>query len=138
MLVYVRNGDNRKLTNEEEEEVENFIDQLIKKGKTAQEIIDYLSKQKYVRGAFVSPYDQISYIQGRIDGTITTPVNSYSIIKDINAKYDAELKALKAIKPTEEEPPISGEEKEIKIGTSNYFVVGGLIFYNSPVDGLTQ
>ena len=106
MKVYVPDGENRDLTNEEQQEVENFINQLIEKNKNAQQIIDYLTKQGYIRAISVSTYDQISYVQGRIDGTITTPVNSYSIIKDINAKYDAELAALEGTAPTEAPAPI--------------------------------
>jgi hypothetical protein len=94
MKVYVSDGNNRDLTNEEQQEVESFINQLIEQNKTAQQIINYLTKQGYIRDVSVSLYGQINYIQGRIDGTITTAVNSWSIIKDINKKYDAELAAL--------------------------------------------
>jgi hypothetical protein len=112
MMMYVKDENNRDLTEEEQNTVEELIQAFVENGETdVNKVISYLQKQGFIRGAYVSLDSQKAYIQARLNG-INIPVNS-RVQDEINAKYDAKLAALEKAPVTNiDTTPVNKKTKE--------------------------
>ena len=109
MKKKVMGGNHEALTKEDIEYIEEIIIDAKNNNMSPEELSIYLNKLGFIRDTSVSSEDQKSYLRGKLSGDITTPINSYTIKKDIENTFAARLAELE----TKVEQPIATEKGDI-------------------------
>lgn len=108
-------GENTEVTDRQKATIERVIDGNIKEGKTPAQIVETLNHAGYVVLFGNETTTLLNYLEDRINGAISIPFFEFnSKLRDkINAKYDAELKALEATPaaPQQDNTALSDVEK---------------------------
>ena len=112
-VKYNENGDSVQLTEKDKKTAEIIIKSGIKRGWSAQEIINFLESQGIIRDVSLDAKTFRNYIENRISGKTSTPING-NLLADTNAKYDAQLTALDQ-QPTGQKDTSDKNKKEKQV-----------------------
>jgi len=107
LVKYNRDGENTELTESEIEEAEMIINSAKERGLDVDRTQKLLQTNGFVQSVSNSPTAFREFLKARLSGEIDNKVNG-EFLNTINAKYDAELKALEQAEPqgvTEEGVP---------------------------------
>lgn len=120
--------DPEALSAEDKKEAADIIEQVIQNSKSADEAFDKIRRLGYVFDIAVTQALK-SYLNDRFDPAAPKVGNNKDSFQAwIYGKTDKELAALEG-KPA---APTTASDIEGQVGTSNYSVDSGLIFYNNP------
>jgi len=99
-VKYNPEGSNTELTQDEIDEIELIINKASEKGWNVDRLQQTLANRGYVHSIGNSVSALRNFLQARLNGEINYQVNG-NFLNEINAKYDAELKALESTATTE-------------------------------------
>jgi hypothetical protein len=138
VVKYNPDGQNTELTEDETEQVENLINIAKEKGLSVDRTQKLLQTNGFVQSVSNSPTAFKEFLKARLSGEIDNKVNG-EFLNTINAKYDAELKALES-KPESSINKILSDDnintKLHKLGLRQLKLSDNI--FNAPIKGISK